>query len=208
MASPSLDDLRAKKAALKGAARTKTASVSLVTADALVSEIEALRQERIDILMSVAREDEDGNRNGPPRKAGEKGIPPRIEEIDARIVAANDELANHQGEVGYIPAMTTGEWIRWKDEHPPREDNLFDAHRAGGYCNATDLIATLGKFVTHWNGQELARGEWDEWLCDAILPRDVQVLATCVVALYETGIERRVPFSSSGSSVTGTSATE
>jgi hypothetical protein len=157
--------------------------------------------------MTAARVDEEGERVGPPRKAGQSAVPPRVEEIDARTVAAHDELASHQGEITYAPAMTTGEWIRWKDQHPPRDESLLDAQRAAGYCNATDLIATLGKFITHWNGQELAAGEWDEWLCDAILPRDVQVLATCVVALYETGIDRIVPKSLTGSSTTEPSAT-
>lgn len=208
MASPTLDELRGQKADLRSDRRSKTACVSLVTAESLINEIGALQQERLDVLMADARVDEDGERAGPPRKMGQPSEPPRIKEIDERTIAAHDELADHQGEITYAPAWTVGEWIRWKDEHPSREHNLLDKHRAGGYCNATDLIADLGKFVTHWNGQALSSGEWDEWLCDAILPRDVQQLATSVVALYETGLDRIVPKSLTGSSTTEPSGSD
>lgn len=186
--------------------RTKKV-VTLIEGQHLLAESEQLADELMSIAAQVSRTDADGERTGPPRKAGEgSSLPPRAEEIKARNLEIEDELADFQGEVS-LTGVTGGEWQRFKDENPPREDNPQDLQYAGGVCNASAVFATLGRFVSGWNGTDLAPGDWDTWLAERITYADRRDLVHFVVKMHEDGLARSPKFPSS-SSTTEPSATD
>lgn len=196
---PTLEEIRARGA---NAPRPKsTHTVTLVTGQHLLDEQKRLSEELTDIMVRATRTDENGERVGPPRKASERDLPPRAAEIRTEVAALYEQLSEHQGEVTLVADMSDGEWLRWKDEHPPREDNTADERIGWGYCNTSDLYAELGRFVAQWEGEDVAPGAWDEWLAAQITFADKRDLVHAIVELYETKVSR-APKSPSSSSTT------
>lgn len=198
---PTLAELRARKH------KTLPTHAQRITLDQeLIADVQRLETERSDLLMQARRVDEDGERTGPPRKSGEgSGIPSRVEAIDVELTTLYDRIAESEGEL-MLRGISGGDWQRWKDEHPPREDNVTDTRVAFGLCNATDLLNDLGRFVVSWDGEDLADGDW-QMLAEQIPPGDLRELVTAVVAMHErSGV--RIPKSLSGSSETEPSATD
>lgn len=198
---PTLAELRA----LKGNAAPRprsTHTVTLVTGQHLLDEQKRLQDELLDVMAKAARPTtEDGEPAGPPLKGGQRSTPPRIAEIHAETAALYDRLGEHQGQVTLVGALSDGEWIRWKDDHPPREDNQADNTIGHGFVNTSDLYGALGMFVAEWDGEPVAPSDWDEWLGERITFADKRDLVTEVVALYETRLNR-APKSQSSSSET------
>lgn len=181
--------------------------VTLVEGQHLLAESKRLADELEDIARQAARVDEDGERTGPPRKAGEgSNLGPRADEVKARLGELPDELANYQGEIE-LRGITGGEWQRFKDDHPPREDDKADIRLTGALCNASDLFAALGRFVASWNGEPVAADDWDKWLAERITYSDRRDLVTAVVEMHEAGLSRS-PKLRTSSSTTEPSATD
>lgn len=202
---PTLAELRAQGGR---AARPKsTVAVTLVTGQHLLDQQKRLQDELFDVLAKAPRTDDNGETTGPPRKASQKDLPPRAAEIRSEIVALYEQLSEHQGEVTLTGALADGEWVRWKDEHPPREDNEADARIAGGFCNSSDLYDTLGRFVSAWDGEPVAEGDWDAWLGERITFADKRDLVTAVVEMYEAKVSR-APKSPSSSSTTSSGSND
>lgn len=205
---PTLAELRARTGPRPLPKATRT--VTLIEGQHLLDEFQRLNEELVDLLAAHERVSEDGERAGPPLKAGEKKFPPevdqRIESIRTESAALLDRLGEHQGRIG-LTGVEGGDWQRWKDEHPPREDNTADQKIGGGLCNTSDLFADLGRYVTSWNGDPVPEGEWDAWLGESITYADRRDLVRAVLEMHETGLSR-VPFSSSGSSTTAPSGTD
>src|SRR3546814_17618114 len=72
-----------------------------------------------------------------------------------------------------------GAWQRWKDLHPPREDNRADLQLTGGLCDSSALFGDLATFVESWNGEKVADGDWDGWLAESITYADQIGRASC-----------------------------
>ena len=191
---PTLAELRAQSGP-KPLPRT-TKVVTLVEGQHLLAESEALSDELLTLAREVARVDADGERTGPPRKSGERAsLPPRADEIKARQDAILDDLAAVQGEVG-LTGFTGGEWERFKEEHPPREDNERDRKYAGGACDSSALFGALGKFVTTWDGETVTAQDWDDWLSERIIYADRRDMVSTVVQMHEAGLRRSPKFRS------------
>ncbi len=191
---PTLAELRAQSGP-KPLPRT-TKVVTLVEGQHLLAESEALSEELLTIAREVSRVDSEGERTGPPRKAGEKAsLPPRADEIKARQEQIVDELADVQGEVGLV-GFTGGEWQRFKNDNPPREDNEQDRRYTGGVCDSAALFVALGKFVKTWDGEPVSESDWDEWLAERITYADRRDLVPAVVQMHEAGLARSPKFRS------------
>lgn len=198
---PTLAELRARKS------KALPTHSQVITLDQdLIADVQRLESERNDLLADASRVGEDGERNGPPRKAGEGSrIPARLEAIDVELGALYDRIRESEGEL-ILRGISGGEWQLWKDEHPPREGNVTDQRIGWGLLNASDLLADLGRFAVSWDGDALAEGDWP-MLADQMPPGDLRELVNAVVAMHErSGV--RIPKSLSGSSTTEDSATD
>jgi hypothetical protein len=204
---PTLAELRAQSGP-KPLPRT-TKVVTLVEGQHLLAEVERLSEEHGDLAMEAANlkrrinGDEDGKRTGPPLKSGEGAkLTGRLDEIEARQAEIKerlehfaDDLAEVQGEVG-LRGMTGGDWQRFKDENPPREDNAADVRFAAGVCDSSALFAALGKFVETWNGETVSKSDWNEWLGELIAYADRRDMVSEVVGMHERGLGRSPKFRS------------
>lgn len=205
---PTLAELRAQSGP-KPLPRT-TKLVTLVEGQHLLAEAEALAEEVKDLAREEARlktqanrTDTEGERSGPPRKAGEGAATGRrLEEIErrqdaitARLDEISDDLGDHQGELG-LEGMTGGNWQRFKDDNPAREDNRNDLIFASGLCDSTALFNALGKFVKTWDGEPVTASDWDEWLGERIAYADRRDLIGAIVKMHEQGAARSPKFRS------------
>ena len=207
---PTLAELRANS----GAKSLPMAQcvVTLIEGQHLLTESRRLENERLDLILRAERDAEAAEDDGRKRtqKAGQKAepsVPPRVEEITAELAALVDRLAEFQGTVD-LRGITGGEWQRFKDDHPPREDNMADLQVAKGHCDSSALFGQLGRFVVSWNGEEVAANDWDDWLAEKITYADRRDMVTAVVDMHEANLPRISPKSPTGSSPTEDSATD
>lgn len=196
---PTLAEMRARKGAT--VARPKsTHTVTLVTGQHLLDEQQRLHEELLDLLAKARRSTEEkAEQTERVRKAGQRALPPRAEEIRNEMADLHGRLSEHQAEVTLVGVLSDGEWLRWKDQHPPREDSEFD-HVNHDRCNTSDLFDDLGRFVAQWDGEDVTQADWDTDLADQITFADKRDLVTEVIALYETRLSRapKSPSSSLG----------
>ncbi|MBM7518271.1 hypothetical protein [Nocardioides nitrophenolicus] len=199
--SKSLSDLLADSAPAPLPKASLT--VTLIEGQHILDEIAELDERLQDAVAASRRTNASGERTGPPRKAGETA--PDIAAIGKQSEDALARLAAFQVKIG-LTGTSSGEWHRWKDEHPPRKESAGDINVTHGWCNSVDLFDDLGKYVSHWDGAEVPEGAWDAKLAEKVTYADRRALTTKVVEMFEQGVNR-VPFSSSGSSTTEDSAT-
>lgn len=171
-----------------------TRSVPICLAPNLVAELQELIEE-LDTLPTVET-DEDGvtrNADGTARKMAQ-GEAPHAVAVRARMAELLDEMSEHEGDMR-LQAGDEGVWRRWVNAHPAREEDepghQRDLQVAGGYCNADDLIETLGTYAHSWNGDPLAAGDWDAIFKDNISGPDKKKLAENVIAMYESRLDFR-----------------
>lgn len=167
---------------------------SLCLAQGLVAEAQSLQQERGDLdleraTLTVGRTDENGEASGPPKRVGE-GDPPRVAEIDARLAEIDerlevlaDEMRDHTGELR-LRAIPAGEWRRWVDTNPAREDSKIDEDAAYGLCDSSALLGSLRRFATSYNGDDLGEGDWD-FIANRAAPGDLKAICREVVQMHE-----------------------
>jgi hypothetical protein len=180
--SKSLAELRAAKTRSR-----PEHAYTVCLAQHLVAEVRSLTEELAALDVRKQR-DEDGEQDGPPKRLGE-GETPRAEEIKARLAEVLDEMADHEGELRIRANVEDGEWRRWTNAHPARDEDQpghkRDQDVTGGYCNADDLIDDLARYVHSWNGEPLEEGDWEAL---GVSPADQKRLATMVVSLYESDV--------------------
>lgn len=199
---PTLAELRAQSGPQPLPRASKV--VTLIEGQHLLAESQKLAVELEDIVVQASRLDEEGQRTGPPRKAGEKSdLPPRVDEIRAEQAALLDRLADYQGEVG-LQGITGGDWQRFKDQNPARLDNSSDQRLTASLCDSSALFEALGRFVATWNGEPVAPDDWDKWLAERITYADRRDLVSTVVDLHEKGLAR-APKLRTSSPTTGSS---
>jgi hypothetical protein len=177
-----LADLRAAKTTSRPE-RAYTACL----AQHLVAEVGSLTDELASVEARSRRSDDDEDDAGPKKRlAG----PPRVEEIKARLAEILDEMAEHEGELR-IRAVEDGEWRRWTNEHPARDEDEPGHQRdqtvAYGYCNADDLIDDLATYAHSWNGEELTGDDWS-LISDRLSPADKKQIASLVVSMHESDV--------------------
>lgn len=173
-----------------------------------VGEIQELEREKSVILTELATAREAGTAKA--RKASAPAIDPRIVEIDKQIDALDDRRRERSGYLHYT-ASNGGDWTRWCAEHPAREDNHLDDIVTKGYCNAEDLIADLGKYVTGWSEETgddpepINAAKWAK-LAARLHPKSLWDIASGVTALHARAWAA-LPKSQSGSAPTPSSET-
>jgi len=118
-----------------------------------------------------------------PRKLGE-GPNARIAELDAEIESCWEQMRPNSGEL-LLMIGDSGAWLRWKDDHPARKDNQSDDLLTFGVCNATDLVADLGRYVKAWNGEELGPDDWSGWMSKRMSHADQGAAVRLIVGAYE-----------------------
>lgn len=175
MAKVSLEDLR------KGApvARTERTYQLCLRRD-LMAEVDALTGE-LSSLRIAAVGDEDENR--PPARLGEGGDP-REKQITDRLAELADEMDDATGDLR-LRAIADGEWRRWVNEHPPREDDARDENLSFGICNTDDLANDLGLWALSWNGDDLAGDDWSAIFAPNAAGGDLKALVNLVVMMQE-----------------------
>jgi hypothetical protein len=119
-----------------------------------------------------------------PRRSGESSP---VANLRKKLGALREEMAEHTGTLTLI-GIEDGKWREWVDAHPARADNSRDRNVAFGYCNADDLIETLGTYANAWNGEPLAAGDWD-WIKSQAAPGDLKELAQLVVSMHEMAVD-------------------
>lgn len=199
----SLADLRKEK---DEPARLPTRVLKVCLDQALLSDIQRLTAEKSDVMVAAAMRssEEGGEQSGPPKRMGQ-GLDPRIAEIEAELEPLYQRLRDTEGEL-LLRATDGGVWLRWKDSHPARKDNEADDRLAFGFCNASDLVDDLGKYVVSWNGDEFGPGEWDGWFRGKVAPADLGACVSAVVEMHEQRVT--APKSQSTSSEPPTSETD
>lgn len=178
-----------------------TTTVTLIQGQHLLKEAKRLDDERTDLLIQEQRsksDEDDGKAR--TRKMGQaaKQLSQQLEKNKTDAEALQGRLAALQGEVG-LRGMDPGEWQRYKDAHPPRENSRDDRQWTGGWCNATDLLNDLGQFVVSWDGEHVPDGDA---VIMRIAPSDRSQLVHDVVAMHQDRLPRipKAPISPSTAS--------
>lgn len=196
----------------------ETVTLTFLSGEALFDEIKALTNELQDLRVAEARKSEDqAESEKRTRKGGQKDpAADRMAEIEARIVAISEEhLPEHQ-EDAVLVGMTSGEWQRWRDAHPPRIVNFREITRPDGSVEQGDPIyhpddleltktpwsnvpscdasavdgELLNRLIKKVGAEDLAEGAWSEWLADAILWQDRRSLVRTAVGMHERAMIR------------------
>lgn len=205
---PTLAELRAQSGPKPLPKATRT--VTLVEGQHLLARSQQLQEELVDLLMQAQRDGEAAKDDGRDRtrKAGQKADEPdpRIEKLKTEMKSVVDQLAEFQSVVE-LSGFTGGDWQRYKDAHPPREDNKADRDLTGDLCNSSDVFNDLGRFVVSWEGEDVADGDWDGWLAERICYADRRDLVAVVVDMHEARLPRS-PKLQNSSSPTESSATD
>lgn len=185
--------------------------VEVCLAQGIPSQIGALAQELDELEAASFRGASEESADKPLRKMGQSQDP-RVGEIKAEMERLSEVMRKHTGKLSVAKVISQGEWRRWADANPAREDgrddhgrpvlNGYDMSVTGGYCNATALLERLGEFATKWDGEPLSEGQWDALAAKAH-PGDLKSAATAVVSIYEGDGAKALPKSFSGSSATG-----
>lgn len=174
-----------------------TRTVTLIEGQHLLDESRRLNEELVDVLAQAQRDrmtEADDDSKARARKVGQAPDPDpeppaRALEIKAEQAKMVDQLTEYQAELGLI-GISGGEWQLFKEANPARADSQVDLKLAGGHCNADALFAILGRFVATWDGDQLADGDWDNWLAERICYADRRDLIPAVVEMYEEAIFR------------------
>lgn len=194
---------------------TATRTITLIKGQHLAEEVERLRDELVDFL-ATETDDEAAERRAEEqartRKLGaaaedapEVEVESTVEKIRARKLALDEELAEHQYEVELV-GIPAGEWVQFKEAHPPREGNAEDLRLAGGRCSYVAVLNDLGRYVAKIDGEPVEPGQWKKFSA-LVHHSSLADLVTAVVAMYETRLDR-VPKLRSGSSTTAPSETD
>lgn len=122
---------------------------------------------------------------GRPAKMG-AGVPPEVAAIREQLRELTDLAADYKGTVTLANTRTEGEWIQWRIAHPAREKGeggyREDMAITLGWCDSDALIDDLATFAVSWNGEPLAKGNFDALGIDRL---DKKVMARTVIGWYE-----------------------
>lgn len=181
----SLADMRARKAKTGRAIEPLTDEVEVCTDPEAFDKMARLTEELNELDAEIdraARLLAEG-----PRRSAEGPDPEKLErreKLRADLAAATELVQASVGKLR-VAAIPGGEWARWKDVHPPRENIPADAIFGFGVIDTTALLGDLDKWAVAWNGEPLAPGDWEMFEpLSAELCRTVRT----VVLLQEKGL--------------------
>lgn len=174
-------------------------TMSLCLSQRLVARVQQLEQEQNALRLRPEPE-----APSQPRKASQPPDP-RIAEITAELDGLYDEMREHTGDLT-VQATSEGEWRRWVEEHPPRDDNTLDEKTALGICNADALFADTFRYAHAWNDETLTADDWT-WITQNAAPGDLKAVVTRIVIMHEGEGARPLPKSRKPSPTTPPSET-
>jgi hypothetical protein len=185
--SKTLADLRAQR---HQQPRRPERSLTVCLAPDLVAEVQALDEESRRLKPVPTEEPE----KGPPRRQGERVRDnPRMVEIRERLAVLFDEMEQHEGEIRLRANRTDGEWRRWVNEHPPRNEDEpghdRDQRVAYGTCDADALLDDLATYAHAWDGEELGPSDFAELIEPNLATADKAEMAQAVVTMYESRLD-------------------
>lgn len=158
-------------------------SKSLFLAPDLMAEFEALTRDLDAVVVDASA--------GPRRKG--QGESPDAVAIRKRMADLLEQMADHEGEIRLRANLTDGEWRRWCNAHPAREEGVAGYERdqrvTFGFCNADDLLDELGAYVHEWNGEPMSPTDWTDILEPVVSTADKASLATAVITMYEQPLD-------------------
>lgn len=153
-------------------------SMPICLAGKLLGEIDALDEE-----LRNAVEDERAAAAGRKRMATKS----RAKQLAAEIDKKRAEMEEHVVMVR-VRRKDNGEWRRWCEEHPAREDNDGDTNRFGGFCNHDDLIEELGSYVVGIGAETANEDDW-KFISAGAAHGDLVSLAQLVASMQEMGVD-------------------
>lgn len=121
---------------------------------------------------------------GPRKRVGSKS---KAKTIAEQLEKLRDEMEEHTVTVK-VRARQQGEWRRWCEEHPAREDSDKDTKVFLGICNADDLVDDLGTYVVAINGEEPKDGDWAFVAANAV-DGDKDGLAKIVASMHAGSVD-------------------
>lgn len=125
---------------------------------------------------------------GPVRRVGQKGVDPRITQLNARREELRTLMADHTVLL-HLRAREDGAWRTWKTANPPRDGDKGD-ERAG--FNLDALIDDLRDNPRHWiiaiNGEPYGDDDWAFIWANAS-DGDQWRLAALARSLHTTGVD-------------------
>lgn len=163
----------------------------------LVARVQGLTEELAALPLPSVSVDEDGEREGPPRKSAKSDAEVRADQIQAELSEALAEVEQHEGELRLRASWTDGEWRRWVDENPPRKkdepgydrDLRIGQMATGGlamvFCNTDALMDALAGFAHTWRDERLNPDDWATLFEPVVSNGDKAVLAAAVIGMYE-----------------------
>lgn len=151
-------------------------SVPVCLAGKLLAEINDLDEE----LRKAVETSEAAGRKRMTTKSRARQLADQIEKL--RL-----EMDEHTVMVR-VRAKEDGEWRRWCEEHPAREDDDTDQKVFGGRCNHADLIEELGAYVIAISGETPAEGDW-KFIAASAAHGDKVTLALTVASMQESGVD-------------------
>jgi hypothetical protein len=192
--------------------------VTFLSGEKLFNEVQSLTNQLIDHRIAKARKTDDEVEAEKRTRKGSQKAPLSEADIEARIAQIQqDEMPSHQAPCEIV-GMTSGEWQRWREKHPPRiigyrettkpngdvetgdpiyhPDDIELTHKIVPWqvapsCNAAEVDELLlDRFITTVDGEELEPGGWLGWLADAILWNDRRILVRTVVVAHEEQMMR------------------
>lgn len=167
-----LAQLRARKTKPK---ELREWDVEVCLDHALQSDLDRLSEELAE-LQAAAK--------GAPKRKMAQGADPREAELAAEIERVQSAMRETTGKLT-LRTIEAGEWIRWKDENPPREGIPSDQRLCYGLVSSTALISDLGRWVVAWDGEPLEDDDWAGWLSGQLAPGDLADCANAVVMHQE-----------------------
>lgn len=169
----------------------------------IVAEVQRLSEELASITTTLAtlRSQERREQDGPQRM-GDGTRREEVEALEKRDGEIRDELevllaemAKYEGELRLRANLTDGEWRRWCNANPPREEGTpardRDDRIAYGYCDGDKLLDSLGDFVHQWNGEPLNAEAFTRLIEPRTSTGDKVEMAHAVVAMYENPTDFR-----------------
>lgn len=165
----------------------------LSTIDAELFEVEA----EATALRQTEAAEVDGEKAGPPKRAGHVSRLPELEAKAAELAEAADKVRERIADNNVrlqLRAMEGGKWRQWAAQHPPRDEEIDpqgaarDAKWAAGHVNIDDLAADLHQFVTRYNDEEPSEA-WAAFVQANGAPAHLVIAASKVVGMHEQVVD-------------------
>ncbi|MFE6645659.1 hypothetical protein ACFVJS_03790 [Nocardioides sp. NPDC057772] len=183
----SLADMRARKAKTGRAIAPLSDVVEICTDPEAFADMARLTDE-LNELDDRMRLDAQRRSDGPRRVAeGDDPDPENVErreKLRADLAEARERVKASLGKLK-IEAIPGGDWARWKDNHPPRDNAPADAIYGLNLVDTTALLEDLDKWVVSWEDEPLAAGDWEMF---APLSAELASTVRAVVLLQEQGL--------------------